>query len=68
MSLSRNCPLAMLPVVSKDLDPLAELDRRHDEALRQLEELEDRVERAICEFATVQQAAAERFGRKQKAA
>ncbi|HWB14702.1 MAG TPA: hypothetical protein VG826_36095 [Pirellulales bacterium] len=48
-------------------DPLAELELRQDEALRQLGELEADVDQALREFAAVQQTTAELFGRKQKA-
>lgn len=58
----------MLTVVKSAPDPLAELEHRQDEALRQLDELERRVEQAIREFQAVQQATADRFGRKQKTA
>jgi hypothetical protein len=68
MSVNRDYALAMLPTVKTAPDPLAELERRHDEALRQLEELEGQIEQAIGAFAAVQQAVAERVGRKQKAA
>ena len=49
-------------------DPLSELERRQDEVLRQLDELDRRVEQATREFVAVQQQTAERFGRKQKSA
>jgi tetrahydromethanopterin S-methyltransferase subunit G len=49
-------------------DPLLELERRQDEVLRRLDELDRRVEQAICEFVAVQKDTAERFGPKQKAA
>lgn len=55
------------PTVSLS-DPLGELERRHDDALRQLDELDKKIEQALKEFSDVQQDAAERFGRTQKAA
>lgn len=58
----------MLTLVKTDRDPLAELEHRQDEALQQLDELERRIEQAIHDFQAVQQATADRFGRKQKAA
>lgn len=53
----------MLSVVDAT-DPFAELDRRQEEVLRQLDDLDRRIEQAIREFAAVQQDAAERFSRK----
>lgn len=53
---------------ANETDPLSELDRRHDDALRQLEELDRRIEQALKEFCAVQQEAGERFGRTQKVA
>jgi hypothetical protein len=58
----------MLPAVKQASEPLADLERRQDEALRQLDELEARIDAAFRDFAAVQQITAERFGRKQKAA
>ena len=58
----------MLAAVEKAPDPLADLERRQDEALRQLDELEAQVDKALREFVAVQQSTAELFGRKQKAA
>ncbi|HVX13823.1 MAG TPA: hypothetical protein VHC22_21755 [Pirellulales bacterium] len=49
-------------------DPIADLERRHDDVLRQLDDLDRRVEQALRDFAIVQKDTAERFGRKQKAA
>lgn len=49
-------------------DPLAELDRRQDEVLAQLDELDRRVEQALVEFTALQKAAAERFAPAAKAA
>lgn len=68
----RRSPFSMLttmpPVTAKDTDPLSELDRRHDDALRQLDELDQEIERALNAFSAVQKETAERFGRTQKAA
>lgn len=58
----------MLPAVNKVPDPLADLERRQDEALQQLDELEAQIERALREFTAVQQTTAELVGRTQKAA
>jgi hypothetical protein len=58
----------MLPVVNNVPDPLAELERRQDEALRELDELEAKIELAIREFLAIEHATADRFGRKRKAA
>ncbi|HEV3343241.1 MAG TPA: hypothetical protein VG125_22910 [Pirellulales bacterium] len=58
----------MLPTIKKAPEPLADLERRQDEALRQLDELEAQIDQAFLDFAAVQQITAERFGRKQKAA
>ena len=49
-------------------DPLAELDRRQDEVLAQLDELDRRIEQALREFTALQQATAERFAAPTKAA
>lgn len=49
-------------------DPLQELERRHDEALQQLDQLDQKIEQALREFSAVQKDTAERFGRTQKAA
>lgn len=54
--------------IANETDPLSELDRRHDDALRQLDELDQRLEQALKEFSAVQKDAAERYGRTQKAA
>lgn len=54
--------------VAEPSDPLAELDRRQDDVLRQLEDLDRRIEQALSDFTAVQKDAAERFGRTQKAA
>ena len=58
----------MLPAVKKTPEPLADLERRQDEAIRELDALEARIDQAFRDFAAVQQITAERFGRKQKAA
>lgn len=58
-----------MPAPSVSLsDPLGELERRHDDALRQLDELEKKIEQALKEFSDVQKDAVERLGRPQKAA
>lgn len=49
-------------------DPLAELDRRQDEVLAQLDQLDRRIEQALREFTALQNAAAERFASPTKAA
>lgn len=49
-------------------DPLAELDRRQDEVLAQLDELDRRIEQALREFTALQKATAERFAAPTKAA
>jgi hypothetical protein len=54
--------------VADSTDPLIELERRQDNVLRQLDELDHRIERALREFAAVQRDTAERFGHSQKAA
>ena len=54
--------------IADSADPLLELDRRQDEVLQRLDELDRRVEQAIREFVAVQQDTTERFGPKQKAA
>ena len=56
----------MMFTIVEASDPLADLERRQDEVLRQLDELDRRVEQATREFVAVQQRTAERFGRKQK--
>jgi CII-binding regulator of phage lambda lysogenization HflD len=54
--------------VVESTDPLVELERRQDEVLRQLDELDLRIEEALSTFAAVQKETAELFGRRQKAA
>lgn len=54
--------------IADSADPLLELERRQDEVLQRLDELDRRVEQAIREFVAVQKDTAERFGPKQKAA
>jgi hypothetical protein len=58
----------MLSATEQAPDPLADLERRQDEALRQLDELEAQIDKALREFSAIQQTTAELFGRKQKAA
>lgn len=55
-------------IVTASSDPLIELEHRQDNVLRQLDELDQRIEQALREFAVVQKETAERFGRPQKAA
>lgn len=60
---------ATMPIAAVEVTaPLNDLERRHDDALRQLEELDQKIERALGEFSAVQKETAERFGRTQKAA
>ena len=54
--------------VVESKDPLAELERRQDDALAQLDALDQRIEQALREFAAIQKDTADRFGHKQKAA
>lgn len=54
--------------VVESTDPLIELDRRHDQVLEQLDDLDRRIEQALASFSAVQKDTAERFGRPQKAA
>ncbi|HET6882920.1 MAG TPA: hypothetical protein VFI31_22315 [Pirellulales bacterium] len=54
--------------VVESTDPLLELDRRHDQVLEQLEDLDRRIEQALSSFTAVQKDTAERFGRTQQAA
>ncbi|HVA49868.1 MAG TPA: hypothetical protein VNH11_26110 [Pirellulales bacterium] len=55
-------------IAADSTDPLAELERRQDEALQQLDDLDRRVEQALREFIALAKTTAERFGRPQKTA
>lgn len=54
--------------IADSADPLLDLERRQDEVLQRLDELDRRVEQAIREFVAVQKDTTERFAPKQKAA
>jgi hypothetical protein len=54
--------------VVETTDPLAELERRQDDVLVQLDDLDRCIEQALRDFAAVQKDTADRFGQKQKAA
>ena len=58
--------MSLTVVASKD--PLAELERRQEDVLAQLDALDQRIELALREFAAIQKDTADRFGHRQKAA